>query len=130
MMFRFPILNSPISTVSEHEEGRSQIEGFKDPRCFEAGTGLKGIKGPRCTKIKQEAEVTKTGPSGLPNCTIRFSRLDRVRVGFGDFICLGKIWSYLTQRVMSCYLYKYRSRPIIREIEHNQSNYYFSYFLS
>jgi hypothetical protein len=32
--------------------------------------GQKGIKGPRWTKIKQEAKVTKTGPSGLANQTI------------------------------------------------------------
>jgi hypothetical protein len=34
--------------------------------------GLKGIKGPRKKKIKQEAKFTKTGPSGLPNRTIQF----------------------------------------------------------
>jgi hypothetical protein len=39
----------------------------------EGGGGLKGIKGSRWTKIKQEANVTKTGPSGLPNWTIWFS---------------------------------------------------------
>jgi hypothetical protein len=36
--------------------------------------GLKGIKGPRWNKIKKEAEVIKTGPSDLPNRTIRFSQ--------------------------------------------------------
>jgi hypothetical protein len=34
--------------------------------------GLKGIKGPRQKKIKQEAKVAKTGPSGLPNWSIQF----------------------------------------------------------
>jgi hypothetical protein len=29
---------------------------------------------------------------------------------------------------MSCWLYIHRSRPIIRHHQHNQSNYYFSYF--
>jgi hypothetical protein len=36
--------------------------------------GLKGIKGSRWTKIKQEIKVTKNGPSGLSNRTIRFSQ--------------------------------------------------------
>jgi hypothetical protein len=49
----------------------------------------------------------------LTNRTIRFFQIIRVRVRFGDFICLEKIWSYLTQRAISCYLYKYRSRSIV-----------------
>jgi hypothetical protein len=57
-----------------------------------------------------------------------FSRLDRVRVGFEDFICLGKIWSYATQRSTPCYLYKYRSHPIVIYHQANQSNLHFSYF--
>jgi hypothetical protein len=32
--------------------------------------GLKGIKEPRWTKIKQETKVRKPGPFGLPNWTI------------------------------------------------------------
>jgi hypothetical protein len=45
-----------------------------------------------------------------------------------DLICLGKIWSYTTQRAMSCCLYKYRSWPIVIQCQHNQSNLYFYTF--
>jgi hypothetical protein len=52
-------------------------------------------------KIKQEVEVTKPDHPVYQTGLSCFSRLDRVRVDFEDFICLGKIWSYLTQRATS-----------------------------
>jgi hypothetical protein len=104
------------------------MRDFKIHGILKQEVGLKGIKRPRWTKIKQEAEVIKTRPFSLPNRTIRFSQnrwsLSRV----WDFIWLGKIWSYPTRRATSCCLYKCRSRPIVRYHQHNQSNYYFSYF--
>jgi hypothetical protein len=57
-----------------------------------------------------------------------FSRLDRVQVGFGDFVCLGKIWSYPTQGATSCYRCKYRTWPIVIYNQPNQLNLHFSYF--
>jgi hypothetical protein len=49
--------------------GDSKIQGV-----LKQEVGLKGIKGPRWTKIKQDAKVVKTGPFSLPNQTIQFSR--------------------------------------------------------
>jgi hypothetical protein len=75
----------------------------------------------KASQRKQDYSVWDTGLSG-------FSRLDRVRVCFGDFVCLGKIWLYPTQRDTSCCLYKYRSRPIIIYHQPNQLNLYNLYF--
>jgi hypothetical protein len=45
-----------------------------------------------------------------------------------DLVCLGKIWSYPTQRAISRFLYKNRSRPIVIQCQHIQSNLLFLYF--
>jgi hypothetical protein len=94
----------------------------------------KGTKRHQGTKIEENQARSRS----RKNRTIRFTKSDypiffrlyRVRVGFGDFVCFGKIWSYPTQRGMSYWLYKYRSRPIVIYHQHNQSNYYFSYFFT
>jgi hypothetical protein len=56
---------------SKTEEG-AKLEDLKIQGVLKQENELKGIKGPRKKKIKQEAKVTKTGPSGLPNRTIQF----------------------------------------------------------
>jgi hypothetical protein len=53
------------------EEG-AKLEDLKIQGVLKQENGLIGIKGQRWKKIKQEVEVTKIGPSGLPNWTIRF----------------------------------------------------------
>jgi hypothetical protein len=53
----------------------AKLEDLKIQGILKQEGELKGIKGPRWTKIKQEVEVTKIGLSG-------FFRIDRVRVGF------------------------------------------------
>jgi hypothetical protein len=43
-------------------------------------------------EVHAQSKPVKTGLSD-------FCRLDRVREGIGDFVCLGKIWSYLTKEL-------------------------------
>jgi hypothetical protein len=50
----------------------AKLENLKIQGVLKHRKRLKGIKRPRYKKIKQEAEVAKIGPSGLPNRTIRF----------------------------------------------------------
>jgi hypothetical protein len=52
----------------------AKLEDLKIQGILKQEGELKGIKGPRWTKIKQEVEVTKIGPSGLVNRIIRFSQ--------------------------------------------------------
>jgi hypothetical protein len=43
-MFRFPIPDNPVLTVTEHEHQArrgAKIGRFEDPRCFEARRGAK-----------------------------------------------------------------------------------------
>jgi hypothetical protein len=56
---------------SQTKEG-AKLEDSKIQGVLKLGKRVKGIKGLRYKKIKQEAKVTKIGPSGLPNWTIQF----------------------------------------------------------
>jgi hypothetical protein len=51
-----------------------KLRNLKNQGVLKQEDGLKGIKGPRQIKIKQEAKVTKIRQSGLPNRTIQFSQ--------------------------------------------------------
>jgi hypothetical protein len=55
------------------KKARAKLGNLKIQGVLKQERGLKGITGPRWTKIKQEAEVVKTEPSSLPNWTIQFS---------------------------------------------------------
>jgi hypothetical protein len=68
--------------VLEQEQDLSYTWRFEDSRCFEAKNGLKGIKGSRWKKIKQEAKVVKTGHPVFQIRVSGFSITDRVWVVF------------------------------------------------
>jgi hypothetical protein len=68
-MFRFPIPDSLVTTVSEHEEGRSYTERFEDPRCFEARRWDKRHQG---TKVDQSQERSQS----RKNWIVRFPILE------------------------------------------------------
>jgi hypothetical protein len=79
---RFPILDCPVLAVSEQSQGRSQIQRFEDPRCFEA---RKGAKRHQVTEIEENQVRSRS----RKNRTIRFAKPEypvfwehRVRVGF------------------------------------------------
>jgi hypothetical protein len=52
----------------------AKFEDLKIQDILKQEKGLKDIEGPRKKKFKQKAKVIKTGPSGLPNQSIRFSQ--------------------------------------------------------
>jgi hypothetical protein len=59
-MFRFSILDNPVLAVSKHEQTWAKLEDLKIQDVLKQEEGLKGIKGLRLNKIKQEVEVAKT----------------------------------------------------------------------
>jgi hypothetical protein len=70
-----PVCQIGVSSFGSFRDKPRKELNLKIQGVLKLEEGLKGIKGPRYNKIKQEAEVTKTEPSDLSNWTIWFFQI-------------------------------------------------------
>jgi hypothetical protein len=64
---------------------RAKTQRFEDPMSFEVWKMTRRHQRAKMEEVHAQSKPTKTRLSD-------FFRLSRVLVGFGDFVCLGKIW--------------------------------------
>jgi hypothetical protein len=92
----------------------AETRRFKDPRYFEVWKGIKKYQGAKMEEIQAISRDRKNSLSSIK---------------VYNLVCLGKIFSYMTQRVSSSFIYKDRSQPIVTHHQTIDQIYSSSYFL-